>query len=794
MARVRRKGARILLVAAAILGSPFPLLAQTPTNLRVDGVADNQHVVGRTPTFCWDFPTPQENWQLQVDDDASFTADARHEGAPQAGVWFWDSGSQNKGAAGPRRCAAMRQITKPGTVSLSLDLRPSPIHWRVRVQSHGSWGPWANASLRVNQAPLRPASLEIASEPRSGSAPALPPAETGAGRTWHVSPSGDDQAAGDESAPFRTLAHAVAALAAGDTLLVHGGVYEESVVISTLSGHASGSPGREIVVKAHPGEAPVLRAPSSGSRVGLQIGHDSRLSGWIFDGLTIGGASTHAGLVIGGARHITVRNCRWEGSLGPAAVGVMVEEGSREIRITGCRFDQAMRSQVEISGATDVEVDGNEFSGFEDGHALLARGGAAGLSITGNTFRDAAARNAAVELAGTGAGARVWRNVFARLGGTGASAVRAYRSGGLIVENNVFHALQGAAVQVNEQAPFGQYRNNIFSSCGTGLRFAGAATSIAGSVVDFNLFFSNGQDVEWGGASQALLDHAPADNCLGTQGGSCDPMFVHADSGDFRLRAGSPAIDAGDPFAGIPSGGGARLDIGRHELGSQEVPGLPYEQQTQFSIADGTPRIAWKLEDLDGDDGQARYQVQIDTRPTFDGTRGEPLIDSGMVTSSEEQYIVPADRELAPGEYYVRVRQWDRHAPSPGIWSGPALRFRVTDGGAVRLAGAWPAPGSLIVDGATPIRAYLESGTGALDPARASLFVNGMPVEADVAGGAGTLSLTWTPTEPFSPGSRVTVRVVASRAGEEGRALDAAYTYFVTGALPQAPTGLRVSR
>src|SRR5687768_15761956 len=98
MARVRRTGAHIL-VAAAILGSPFPLLAQTPTNLKVDGVADNQHVVGRTPTFCWDSPTSQENWQLQVDDDASFTADARHEGASRASVWFWDSGTQPKGAA-----------------------------------------------------------------------------------------------------------------------------------------------------------------------------------------------------------------------------------------------------------------------------------------------------------------------------------------------------------------------------------------------------------------------------------------------------------------------------------------------------------------------------------------------------------------------------------------------------------------------------------------------------------------------------------------------------------------------
>ncbi|MGC9452574.1 MAG: right-handed parallel beta-helix repeat-containing protein [Oceanipulchritudo sp.] len=49
-----------------------------------------------------------------------------------------------------------------------------------------------------------------------------------AGATWHVSPAGDDAAAGSEAAPLRTLAAALGASAAGETILLErGGVYRE---------------------------------------------------------------------------------------------------------------------------------------------------------------------------------------------------------------------------------------------------------------------------------------------------------------------------------------------------------------------------------------------------------------------------------------------------------------------------------------------------------------------------------------------------------------------------------------
>ena len=45
----------------------------------------------------------------------------------------------------------------------------------------------------------------------------------------HVAATGDDIAAGTESAPFRTINHAAQVALPGDTVLVHEGVYREWV-------------------------------------------------------------------------------------------------------------------------------------------------------------------------------------------------------------------------------------------------------------------------------------------------------------------------------------------------------------------------------------------------------------------------------------------------------------------------------------------------------------------------------------------------------------------------------------
>ncbi|MBV8976368.1 MAG: DUF1565 domain-containing protein [Alphaproteobacteria bacterium] len=73
------------------------------------------------------------------------------------------------------------------------------------------------------------------------------------GRTYYVSTSGSDGNDGSIGAPWRTIQHAADTAAAGDIVLVHGGVYNEHVTLSK-----SGNPNGYIAFESAPGETAVV--------------------------------------------------------------------------------------------------------------------------------------------------------------------------------------------------------------------------------------------------------------------------------------------------------------------------------------------------------------------------------------------------------------------------------------------------------------------------------------------------------------------------------------------------------
>jgi hypothetical protein len=74
-----------------------------------------------------------------------------------------------------------------------------------------------------------------------------------AGPTYFVAPAGDDGAAGSQEKPWRTIAHGVGKLKAGDTLVVRGGTYHEHVT-ATLVGTAE----KLITIRSYPGELTII--------------------------------------------------------------------------------------------------------------------------------------------------------------------------------------------------------------------------------------------------------------------------------------------------------------------------------------------------------------------------------------------------------------------------------------------------------------------------------------------------------------------------------------------------------
>lgn len=72
---------------------------------------------------------------------------------------------------------------------------------------------------------------------------------------YHVSINGCDRAAGTAEAPFRTINHAAAIAAPGDTVQVHDGIYREWV-----DPHYGGlSDKHRIVYETAPGEHPIIK-------------------------------------------------------------------------------------------------------------------------------------------------------------------------------------------------------------------------------------------------------------------------------------------------------------------------------------------------------------------------------------------------------------------------------------------------------------------------------------------------------------------------------------------------------
>ena len=808
-----RQRTLFLCILAISLGGGVAF-AQTPTNLTVEGVINNRHVLSHTPQFCWTFTGSQTNWQIQVDDDPNFTLNLQ-QNPPQ--VWFWDSGQQDKGPNNTDRCATLRSINMPGFVPISVDRRAGGIYWRLRLQTGSGWGPWVASGLRMNQYPMGAANVTAAGDPVPSLDPIQPVPAKVTGRTFYVSPSGNNSNPGTQAQPWRTLGFAALQLDKGDTLLMRGGNYDENTLISFADGYKSGQPNNPITVKAFTGEIPVLRATSAGSRTALTIeGPAGNLTDWIFDGLRLGGASTTAGISITGAKSVTIKNCSLHSTLTTSAIGILVINSSEDIRITGCVFDQPVFDQIEIGAARHVEIRNNEFTKFNTRHGIHAHGGSANnIVIADNFFHDGHPFEGAIFLYLGTQGSRVTNNIFANVldrdpanpSNTGlGNALLVVRSGEMTVENNVFYNTRNAAIQLNEFSNFGIYRNNIFMNCETGIRFRGGVASFsstAGAVMDYNIFYNNTTDFSMPAGEP--LDHTATGNCMG--GTSCNPQFVNAGALNFQINANSPAIDAGDPQSPVPVGGGSRVDIGRFERGAAAPP---YQYEPQGSTNDSTPRFTWDLVDVDnkleqlfddlppGDvDFQTRYQVQVDSAPSFDSlSPGRPLIDSGIVNSLVEGYTIPNSASLQSGTYYMRVRQWDDNdSINKGSWSDHRFAFRLVAGPAPPyLTGQSPAPNATNILESTTVVAQVRDDDVGVNPASIHMYINGSEVTPVRTGTPSSFTLTYTPPSAFALESTVTVRITAQDEDSTPPGLDSTWTFRIRDITPpDPPSNVRIT-
>ncbi len=411
---------------------------------------------------------------------------------------------------------------------------------------------------------------------------------------YFVAPDGDDGNPGTEDQPWRTLAYAAAQVAAGDTVYLRQGTWTERLAPET-----SGSEGAPITFAAYPGEQPVIDGSSVtlpdswGGLVELR-----EVSYWQLIGLRVehaGQDDDHAGILVQASDHILVQGCStydthssgigvWRSSevtVHGNDVELACNDGSQECITMAVSdhfqvsFNVVHHSGPGSNGGEGIDIKDGSHDGVVFGNEVHHTNRLGiyvdawdaptyNIGVYGNVVHEAQATGFAVAAENGGLLSDVvvynnlaWGNLNTGLtvAGWGVSGAT-HELQRITIINNTFvgNGTNGwgpGIVLENPAADDVVIRNNLLAENG----YEQLTQDDVGAdlVMDHNLFFGDG---------------SPS----GDSPVSGDPLFVDAAGHDYRLQAGSPAIDAASTvnvpatdFDGTARPQGAGPDIGAFE-------------------------------------------------------------------------------------------------------------------------------------------------------------------------------------------------------------------------------------
>jgi len=361
------------------------------------------------------------------------------------------------------------------------------------------------------------------------------------GNPYYVATDGSDTNPGTITQPFRTIAKGLSVLQASDKLYIRSGNYAETINSNNQTIPTGTSWGDAPLISAYPGETVVLRPNSAGEVINLA---HSYIQYVVFSGLTL--EATNAGFGVsgwGGAHHVRFQNGEIKNA---SKSGVLLNHGNglssdyfefinMKVHDNGLSlYDHGIYIATSHNLVDRCEIYNNV------GYGIHVYNGASGEQASNNILRgNTIHNNALVDVSSAG-------------------IILSSGDGNLAINNIIQKNSYGIAVSyraTNSKV----YNNVLYANTYYGIDVGGGSTDAA---VKNNIVYQNGYTITDAGSRTIMSNNL-----------TTDPGFVNPSANDFRLQAGSPAIDAGvavaevtGDFNDVARPQGPAYDIGAYEF------------------------------------------------------------------------------------------------------------------------------------------------------------------------------------------------------------------------------------